>query len=97
MADLPSIILPNAVPALLTLGIFTFVNNWNDLLWPLVFTTDQDMGTITSGLTLLTGPGGIIPQGVMMAGALIAVLPLAVVFLLVQRRFIESVASTGLK
>lgn len=92
-----SIILPNAVPALLTLGIFTFVNNWNDLLWPLVFTTDQHMGTITSGLTLLTGPGGIIPQGVMMAGALIAVLPLAVMFLLVQRRFIESVASTGLK
>lgn len=92
-----SVILPNALPALLTLGVFTFVNNWNDLLWPLVFTTDQDMGTITSGLTLLTGPGGIIPQGIMMAGALIAVLPLAVMFLLVQRRFIESVASTGLK
>lgn len=92
-----SIILPNAVPALLTLAIFTFVNNWNDLLWPLVFTTTAEMGTITSGLTLLTGPGGIIPQGVMMAGSLIAVLPLAVMFLLVQRRFIESVASTGLK
>ncbi|MCM6764245.1 carbohydrate ABC transporter permease [Rathayibacter sp. ZW T2_19] len=92
-----SVVLPNAVPALLTLGIFTFVNNWNDLLWPLVFTTDSEMGTITSGLTLLTGPGGIIPQGVMMAGALIAVLPLAVMFLLVQRRFIESVASSGLK
>ncbi|MHC5795395.1 carbohydrate ABC transporter permease [Lacisediminihabitans sp. FW035] len=92
-----SVVLPNAVPALLTLGIFTFVNNWNDLLWPLVFTTDQDMGTITSGLTLLTGPGGIIPQGIMMAGALIAVLPLAIMFLIVQRRFIESVASTGLK
>jgi len=92
-----SIILPNAVPALMTLGIFTFVNNWNDLLWPLVFTTDQKMGTITSGLTLLTGPGGIIPQGIMMAGALIAILPLAIMFLLVQRRFIESVASTGLK
>jgi multiple sugar transport system permease protein len=92
-----SVILPNAVPALLTLGIFTFVNNWNDLLWPLVFTTDADMGTITSGLTLLTGPGGIIPQGVMMAGSLIAVLPLAVMFLMIQRRFIESVATTGMK
>jgi multiple sugar transport system permease protein len=92
-----SVILPNAVPALLTLGVFTFVNNWNDLLWPLVFTTDQDMGTITSGLTLLTGPGGIIPQGIMMAGALIAVLPLATMFLVVQRRFIDSVATTGLK
>ncbi|HEY8590520.1 MAG TPA: carbohydrate ABC transporter permease [Naasia sp.] len=92
-----SIVLPNAVPALLTLGIFTFVNNWNDLLWPLIFTTDAEMGTITSGLTLLTGPGGIIPYGVMMAGSLIAVLPLAILFLLVQRRFIESVATTGLK
>jgi multiple sugar transport system permease protein len=92
-----SVVLPNAVPALLTLGIFTFVNNWNDLLWPLVFTTETEQGTITSGLTLLTGPGGIIPQGVMMAGALIAVLPLAIMFLLVQRRFIESVASSGLK
>ncbi|MBU4335205.1 MAG: carbohydrate ABC transporter permease, partial [Actinobacteria bacterium] len=40
-----SIVLPNVVPALLTLGIFTFVNNWNDLLWPLVFTTEQEMGT----------------------------------------------------
>lgn len=92
-----SVVIPNAKPALLTLAIFTFVNNWNDLLWPLVFTTDAEMGTITSGLTLLTGPGGIIPQGVMMAGSLIAVLPLVIMFLLVQRRFIESVASTGLK
>ncbi|MGO4860112.1 carbohydrate ABC transporter permease [Arthrobacter sp. 2MCAF14] len=92
-----SIILPNAVPALLTLAIFTFVNNWNDLLWPLVFTTTPDMGTITSGLTLLTGPSGIIPYGTMMAGSLIAVLPLAVMFLIMQRRFIESVATTGLK
>jgi multiple sugar transport system permease protein len=92
-----SIVLPNAVPALLTLGIFTFVNNWNDLLWPLVMTTEPDMGTITSGLTLLTGPSGIIPYGTMMAGSLIAVLPLAVIFLIMQRRFIESVATTGLK
>lgn len=92
-----SVVLPNAVPALLTLGIYTFVNNWNDLLWPLVFTTEQEMGTITSGLTLLTGPSGIIPYGVMMAGSLIAVVPLAIIFLFVQRRFIESVASTGLK
>jgi multiple sugar transport system permease protein len=92
-----SIILPNSVSALLTLGIFTFVNNWNDLLWPLVFTTDRDMGTITSGLTLLTGPSGIIPYGVMMAGSLISVLPLVVMFMVMQRRFIESVATTGLK
>jgi multiple sugar transport system permease protein len=92
-----SVVLPNAMPALLTLGLFTFVNNWNDLLWPLVFTTDADMGTITSGLTQLTGPGGIIPHGVMMAGSLIAILPLVIAFLFVQRRFIENIATTGLK
>ncbi len=91
------IVLPNAKPALLTLAIFVFVNNWNDLLWPLVFTTQREMGTITSGLTLLTGPGGIVPYGVMMAGALVAVVPLVVAFLFVQRRFIESIATTGLK
>ena len=92
-----SVVLPNAVPALLTLAIFIFVNNWNDLLWPLIFTTEREMGTITSGLTLLTGPGGIIPYGVMMAGSLIAVFPLVVAFLFMQRRFIESIATTGLK
>jgi multiple sugar transport system permease protein len=92
-----SIVLPNAVPALVTLGVYIFVNNWNDLLWPLVMTNDQEMGTLTSGLTLLTGPGGIIPYGVMMAGALVALLPLAVLFLILQRRFVASVASTGLK
>jgi multiple sugar transport system permease protein len=92
-----SIVLPNVVPALMTLGVFTFVNNWNDLLWPLVFTNQQEMGTITSGLTLLTGPAGIIPYGVMMAGSLVAVVPLALGFLFVQRRFIDNIATTGLK
>jgi multiple sugar transport system permease protein len=92
-----NIVLPNAMPAILTLGVFVFVNNWNDLLWPLIFTTDKNMGTLTSGLTLLTGPGGIVPYGVMMAGALVAILPLAAIFMFVQRRFIESVATTGLK
>ena len=92
-----SIVLPNAVPALLTLGVFVFVNNWNDLLWPLVFTNEQDMATITSGLTLLTGPSGIVPYGVLMAGAVIALVPLAVLFVIVQRRFVASVATTGLK
>jgi multiple sugar transport system permease protein len=55
------------------------------------------MGTITSGLTLLTGPSGIIPYGVMMAGSLIAVVPLVIGFLFVQRRFIDNIATTGLK
>ena len=92
-----SIVLPNAIPALMTLAVYIFVNNWNDLLWPLVFTTTPQMGTVTSGLTLLTGPSGIIPYGTMMAGSLVAVMPLAILFLFMQRRFVESVATTGLR
>lgn len=94
---LRSIVLPNAVPALTTLGVYIFVNNWNDLLWPLILSSDPNMATITSGLTMLTGPGGIIPYGVMMAGSLIALVPLAVLFVFLQRRFVASVASAGLK
>src|SRR5690606_38546845 len=78
------IVVPNARPVILTLAVFHFVNNWNDLLWPLIFTTKQEMATVTSGLTLVTGPGGIIPHGVMMAGSLVSVLPLIAVFVVVQ-------------
>jgi multiple sugar transport system permease protein len=92
-----SVVAPNAAPAILTLAVFHFINNWNDLLWPLVLTTSRDMGTVTSGLTLLTGPSGIIPPGVMMAGSLISIAPLVVAYIFVQRRFIESIATTGLK
>lgn len=92
-----SIILPNAKPALITLALFTFVHNWNDLLWPLVFTTQPEMGTMISGLSLLTGQAGVVPYGVMMAGSLIATIPLIIVFLFVQRRFVEGVAMTGMK
>lgn len=92
-----SVVVPNAAPAILTLGVFHFINNWNDLLWPLVLTTSQDMGTVTSGLTLLTGPSGIVPPGVMMAGSLISIMPLVIAYVIVQRRFIESIATTGLK
>lgn len=92
-----AVVAPNAAPAILTLAVFHFINNWNDLLWPLVLTTSQDMGTVTSGLTLLTGPSGIIPPGVMMAGSLISIAPLVIAYIFVQRRFIESIATTGLK
>lgn len=92
-----SIVLPNSRPALLTLALFTFVYNWNDLIWPLVFTTDPEMTTAVAGLSLLTGQAGIVPYGVMMAGSLIATAPLIVLFVMVQRRFVEGVAMTGIK
>ena len=71
------IILPNAVPAILTVGMFNFMGNWNDLLWPLIMTSKPETRTITAGLAMLTGHGSsVTPYGVVMAGALISALPL---------------------
>ena len=92
------IILPNAVPAILTVGMFNFMGNWNDLLWPLIMTSKPETRTITAGLAMLTGHGSsVTPYGVGMAGALISALPLLIVFFFVQKRFVEGIALTGMK
>ncbi len=93
-----NIVLPNASAGLLTLGMFNFIGNWNDMIWPMTMTNSAEDRTLTAGLALLNGTEqGIIPYGVSMAGALISVVPLIIVFAIVQRRFIEGVASSGLK
>ena len=75
-------------------GIFLL----NDLLWPLIMTSKPETRTITAGLAMLTGHGSsVTPYGVVMAGALISALPLLVVFFLVQKRFVEGIAMTGMK
>ena len=92
------IILPNAVPAILTVGMFNFMGNWNDLLWPLIMTSKPETRTITADLAMLTGHGSsVTPYGVVMAGALISALPLLIVFFFVQKRFVEGIAMTGMK
>ncbi len=92
------IILPNSVPAILTVGMFNFMGNWNDLLWPLIMTSKPETRTITAGLAMLTGHGSsVTPYGVVMAGALISALPLIIVFFFVQKRFVEGIAMTGMK
>ncbi len=92
------IILPNAVPAILTVGMFNFMGNWNDLLWPLIMTSKPETRTVTAGLAMLTGHGSsVTPYGVVMAGALISALPLLIVFFFVQKRFVEGIAMTGMK
>ena len=87
------IILPNAVPAILTVGMFNFMGNWNDLLWPLIMTSKPETRTITAGLAMLTGHGSsVTPYGVV-----ISALPLLIVFFFVQKRFVEGIAMTGMK
>lgn len=91
-----SIMLPLAKPALATLAVFHFMNNWNDFLWPLVITSSDDMRTIPAGLTLFAGQY-VTEHGVLMAGATISLLPLAVAFFFAQRYFVQGIATTGIK
>ena len=90
------IMLPLAKPALATLAVFYFMNNWNDFLWPLVVTSTTDMRTLPAGLTLFAGEY-VVEHGVLMAGAIISLLPLAVAFALAQRYFTRGIATTGIK
>jgi multiple sugar transport system permease protein len=90
------IMLPLSRPALATLAVFYFMNNWNDFLWPLVVTSTNDMRTLPAGLTLFAGQY-VVEHGVLMAGAVISLLPLAVAFALAQRYFTRGIATTGLK
>jgi multiple sugar transport system permease protein len=90
------IMMPLAWPAVLTLGLFNLLYNWNDLLWPLIVTTDENMRTLAAGLALFKGQHTA-EYGLLMAGAILALLPMVAAFALVQRRFIEGIATTGMK
>lgn len=91
-----TIVLRMSIPALLTLGLFHFMYNWNDLLWPLIISTNSSMYTLSSGLALFLGQH-VIQYGLIMAGSVLAIVPMVVAFLLIQRRFVESIATSGLR
>lgn len=86
------IMLPLTIPALTTLGIFTFVLSWNDFLWPLVSATRRDMFTITIGLASLQGnfaqSEGL---GSLMTSAVVASAPMLLLFLFFQRYIVQAV------
>jgi multiple sugar transport system permease protein len=89
------IILPLSGPALATLGVFTFTAQWNNFLWPLIVINDDQLRTLTVGLRALVGQFTVQYQ-LLMAGSVIALLPMLVVFLLAQRFFVRGIALTGL-
>jgi multiple sugar transport system permease protein len=90
------IILPLSGPALATLAVFHFMYNWNDFLWPLLITSTTDMETLPAGLALFVGQH-VVEYAVVMAGAVLALLPLFVAFLFAQKYFVRGVSLTGLK
>ncbi|WP_282796757.1 carbohydrate ABC transporter permease [Streptomyces sp. CC224B] len=91
-----SVMLPLIRPALAALAVITAMAAWNDLLWPLIVNTDPEAMPISAGLTSLEGQYET-NYPVMMAGSLIASLPMLLVYVFLQRHFVQSVAASGVK
>ncbi|GAA5345052.1 multiple sugar transport system permease protein [Planifilum fimeticola] len=91
------VMLPLSRPAMITVAILTFMGPWNDLLWPLLVTRDQEMMPLAQAATLfgLEGQGG--QWGSIMAVTTILALPVVLLYLFFQRYFIESISNTGMK
>lgn len=88
------IMLPLARPALGALGIFTFIAQWNNFLWPLITTTKPAMQTLTVGLAGLRGQYNT-DWALLMTGSVLAILPIFVVFAIGNRSFIQGITSGG--
>jgi multiple sugar transport system permease protein len=91
-----TIVMPLTRPAVSAVAIFTFVQAWNNLLWPLLVLTNPKLMTIPVGLATVQGAFGI-RYADTMASALLGALPLVAVYLLFQRSIVEGIAGTGLK
>ena len=89
-------VLPNTRPALATLAVLAFLGNWNDYIWPVYVLFSPDRLTLPAGLKLLQG-AYVTDYPSIMAGAVVASVPVIVLFLLTQRFIIEGVARSGLK
>lgn len=89
---------PNSVPALVTVGIITFMTSWNEVLWPLIVIREEQLMTMPQLVTLFAVGGRAQSQlGVKLASATFLALPIIVAYLIFQRQFIQSMASSGLK
>jgi multiple sugar transport system permease protein len=90
------VILPLAKPALTTLTIFTLLGSWNDLIWPLIAISDEKWYTIQLGLANFQGTRHT-QWSLLMAGNVVATMPLIIAFLALQRRFVATMSLSGLK
>lgn len=91
-----TIILPLIRPALATLAIFAFLGSWNSFLWPLVVIRSPEFMTLPLGLSTLHGQFTT-EWNVVMAGSVLSIIPIAVLYLLAQRHIITGLAHTGIK
>ena len=92
-----TIVMPMATPVLATLGILTFLGSWNGFLYPLVMAQEPNMYTLPVGLATFATGQYQADHGMLMAGSVILVVPVLIVFILFQRWITEGIATTGLK
>lgn len=90
------IMLPLCKPALVTLGMFTFVGNWNNFVGPLIYLNTEELFTLPLIINSFRSAYAV-DWGLLMAGSTVAVLPLLLIYLFAQRSVIEGIAATGLK
>lgn len=90
------VMVPLVMPTIAALTILTSLYSWNDLLWPLIITSSPDRLTLPVGLANLQGQYGT-DYPTLMAGSLVASLPLIAIFIALQRQFFAGIASSGLK
>jgi ABC-type glycerol-3-phosphate transport system permease component len=93
------VVLPLVKPALATVGILTFVANWNDFLGPLIYLTSDSLYTVSLGLRFMqsSGAAGISDITALMAMSLVATLPTILLFFFAQKQFIQGIVTSGLK
>ncbi|MBG6185285.1 multiple sugar transport system permease protein [Arthrobacter sp. CAN_A214] len=91
------IVLPLCGPALATLGILTFLSSWNNFLWPLVAAQSEEKYTLPVALSLFSTGQNATDYGLLLAGAVLVITPIVVLFIALQRFFIQSVAAAGIK
>ncbi len=91
------IVLPTMRPALTSLGILSFVNQWGNFMWPLITLHSQDKYTMPLVLSLMVQPGYVTDYGAVMVGALLALAPVLIFFLIFQKNFINGMLSGALK
>ena len=91
------LMLPMAKPAMSTIVLFSFVSHWNDYFWPLVMTQTTEVRPLTIGIAMLKNTEGVTNWNIIMAGNLILVFPILIVYVLCSKSIIKSFAYSGIK
>jgi multiple sugar transport system permease protein len=91
-----TIVIPNSKPILATLAVMTFQGTWNDFLWPLIVLSTEGKRTLAVGLSYLVGQYTTRWE-ILMAGSLLTILPIILLFFFLQKYFVQSIKMTGLK